>query len=609
MRLFYTMKNYYNNLSIRKKLMLIFLLISVLPMCLIQMLNYAFSTNILNTHVNKMLDASLQQAHSEVEMRLKTYYNMISDLSNDKTMVESMSHINVWGTQFHLEQRQLRNELKKVAFDQNGLLGIGIVTKNGEMTYYDSISMSVIDSYCFDLHGIRQQPIIAEAQNNPKAIYTEARSVSKPGYETKNILYLSKSLSDYRNIGRTSIGTLVLCIDESVFAGAYQKPNEEELNLTFVVDQNGNIFSSNDATLLGGTFATKTNQVSDEEIKDYMEQLGYAKASELSVKTYTAPDSNYTMINIQRENYLLNQIYSRGAWIVFLAFGTILVTVAIINYTSNNIRSAVRRIIDSMKQANTGDLSVRIKNDGNDEFAQISQNFNVMIGEMQHLMTNEKNALERKRKAEIKALEAQINPHFLYNTLDSINWIAIQNEQFEISKALKYLAIILRYSIANSNSCVTLQEELEYLKKYIYLQQNRFRYSFLCLIHIPDELQNIRIHKLLMQPLIENSIEHAFPGKTGQDRIEIKIFVKEQGTLQISVSDNGVGMDDALIEELNHFDYESDNIKSNIGIRNVISRIKIYYGENGSFKILKNPDHGICIELTIPYEEEQEGLL
>ncbi len=118
-----------------------------------------------------------------------------------------------------------------------------------------------------------------------------------------------------------------------------------------------------------------------------------------------------------------------------------------------------------------------------------------------------------REKAEIRALEAQINPHFLYNTLDTINWMAIDRGEFDISNAIGSLANILRYAITDSNGTVCIRDEIEWLKKYIYLQQFRLKNKFVRVIEVAPELLDVKIHKLLLQPFIENAIIHGFNGE------------------------------------------------------------------------------------------------
>ena len=141
-----------------------------------------------------------------------------------------------------------------------------------------------------------------------------------------------------------------------------------------------------------------------------------------------------------------------------------------------------------------------------------------MLAEIKKANQQERESMVREKNAEIRSLEAQINPHFLYNTLDTINWQAIEQQQFSISQMITKLAQILRYSIHNSNEIVTIRTELEFLKKYIYLQQQRFDYSFQCSIDADEKVEECCIHKLLLQPLVENTIIHGFPdsGRPGR---------------------------------------------------------------------------------------------
>ena len=163
------------------------------------------------------------------------------------------------------------------------------------------------------------------------------------------------------------------------------------------------------------------------------------------------------------------------------------------------------------------------------------------------------------------------------------------------------LAQILRYSIHNSNEIVTIGTELEYLKKYIYLQQQRFEYSFQCSIDLDERAQDCRIHKLLLQPLVENTIIHGFSGLSRPGEIHISIQYLDSGDISIEISDNGVGMEPEQTEAFNSFDYRSNKIETSIGVRNVITRIKLYYAERGRIHFASDAD-GTLVTIQIPAE-------
>lgn len=601
--LFDAVKKIYDNFSLRKKFFIIAIVISVLPMMVIQIINYVSATGVMRKQVDSLLAANLMQIHSNADAALETYSGIVADIGNNETVARHVAEINVWDVQFQISKRILREELKRIIFSKEGILGAALVSRNGEYAYYDAVTLSNVESFCYDFDSVRGTAMVRDALEYPEKTVIHTEKVSHPQYGDKDVIYFSKGLQDFRNLRREPIGAILLCVDERVLSDTYRPAQQAPSDLVLITDAAGTVISASHGALLGGNIYASGEGDLSLCAERYISERGLSGKRAARVKSYSGPGSGYAAIYAQVGMAALSQVYIKGIGATVAGLLFMLLAALIINRTSNNIDIAVRHIVDSMQQANRGDLDVRIDNRGKDEFAQISQSFNHTLAEMKKLIRTEREAVFNRKEAEIKALEAQINPHFLYNTLDSINWVAIENKQFEISKMLKYLAIILRYSISNSNGVVTLEEELGYLRKYVYLQQNRFKYSFLCVIRVSDEARQCRIHKLLIQPLLENSIEHAFPGKAEQDEIEIHASLLDGHRLCITVSDNGVGMPGALVEELNRFDCGADSIKSNIGVRNVVSRIKMYYGDDGGFAIRENAAGGVCITLVIPYEE------
>ncbi len=206
---------------------------------------------------------------------------------------------------------------------------------------------------------------------------------------------------------------------------------------------------------------------------------------------------------------------------IVLFFGVLCVLASLSFATATEHK--VKTIIQAMGQADQGHYDAPLAVGGTDEFAEIAHHFNDMVVRIKHSREQEREALVRQKDAEIRSLEAQINPHFLCNTLDAINWVAIEREQMHISKLLNYLAVILRHSIYHSNESVTMAEELAYLDKYVALQRERFCDAFTYHVDVDPSLMGCRIHQLLMPPLIENTIIHGFPGPTGRDRIDLTI--------------------------------------------------------------------------------------
>lgn len=245
-----------------------------------------------------------------------------------------------------------------------------------------------------------------------------------------------------------------------------------------------------------------------------------------------------------------------------------------------------------------GDFTVRIEIDKSKprEVQQIAREFNRIVTHMEQMVEHTKQVAEEQRIAELSALEAQIDPHFLYNTLDAINWKAIENEQYEISELLGALADIFRHTVQNTGGITTLGKALEWSKQYILLQSVKLGKEPELIVKVPEELQNFCMHKLLLQPFVENAVKYAFQEKEGNCVLCVEAKrIDEQ--LHIIIEDNGVGMDEELVKQLNS---TTDEMHGHVGIANVKKRLKLYYGEDAGVYFESVKGHYTRAHLFIP---------
>ena len=206
---------------------------------------------------------------------------------------------------------------------------------------------------------------------------------------------------------------------------------------------------------------------------------------------------------------------------------------------------------------------------------------------------------------EIRALEAQINPHFLYNTLDSINWMAIDKEEYEISRMVRNLGVILRYSVDKSNKMATVAEMADWLEKYVSLQRMRFNDAFTCEIHVQPGTEKLYIHKLLLQPFVENAILHGFKEIEYGGILRVDVMLSEsRNELDIIIEDNGKGIPRRIAETFNDPERACRDDKSSIGLHNAFSRMRMYYGDSASWNVSSIPEVGTVITLKIPVSEK-----
>ena len=272
---------------------------------------------------------------------------------------------------------------------------------------------------------------------------------------------------------------------------------------------------------------------------------------------------------------------------------------------TRRLTDSVNTLASGMERAQEGDLSTKIETSDTMplEMAAMATSFNEMIEKLDESGRKEKEASQRQQEAQIAALEAQINPHFLYNTLDTINWMAIERDEFDISNAINALANILRYAIKDSSAKVTIKEEMEWLKKYIFLQQFRLKDKFKCNLHVDPNLMDAPIYKLLMQPFIENAIIHGFEGEIKEPELDISIQKEDDGNrIEIVIADNGKGISQEIVDQINAGKVTQKG-RTHIGMGNVITRIRMYYKDAGKVIASSKLGEGTTIKIYVPLED------
>jgi len=266
------------------------------------------------------------------------------------------------------------------------------------------------------------------------------------------------------------------------------------------------------------------------------------------------------------------------------------------------ISRAVTRPVKALKEAcvlvEQGDLDVRVHISTKDELGKLGHTFNMMLGQLQRNLDMEIASQKRKADMQFQILQAQINPHFLYNTLDSIRWLAVMKNIGSIAEMCSSLINLLKYNLSSMNATTTLREELESVKNYITIQKFRYSDNFDFSIRVDEEALDCQVVRFILQPLVENSIVHGFEDVSEGYSICIAAFFAEE-QLHIKVIDNGAGIAPGRVEQLN----STQNMKhrfNHIGVANIRERIKLYFGEEYDVYYDSEPHVGTIAELILP---------
>ncbi len=287
---------------------------------------------------------------------------------------------------------------------------------------------------------------------------------------------------------------------------------------------------------------------------------------------------------------------------LFALLFSMLISLVIYLILSRTVTRPVRRLVSSMqefeKQAETFKYNADMSNVV--EFQTLSASFEHMVGMIQSLMEKVHNEEIILRKTELKALQAQINPHFLYNTLDSIQWMCEQDNSKDAVKMVGALAKLFRISISHGNEFITIGDELKHAESYLIIQSYRYKNQFTYSFDVDENLLNCMCNKITVQPFIENAIYHGLDRMV--DEGEIKITVKRDGEdILIIIADNGLGMTE---EQCRKILEKGRSDSRGIGVKNVDDRLKIYFGKHYGIKIESELDVGTTVTVRIPTIEK-----
>lgn len=287
-------------------------------------------------------------------------------------------------------------------------------------------------------------------------------------------------------------------------------------------------------------------------------------------------------------------------FIIFVILLILFLLVLINYYISSRITNPIHALEKSVGELEDGNLEAEISIKGSYEIQHLGRSITTMAQQIQVLMKDIVAEHESKRKSEFDTLQSQINPHFLYNTLDIIVWMIENEQKSEAVKVVTALARFFRISLSRGKSIIRVGDELEHVRNYLMIQHMRFKNKFTYRIEAAEEVLELASLKLMLQPLVENAIYHGMEFMDGDGEIFIQVSQKGDELLFL-VEDNGLGMRPEQVERLfTDTAYEPSRRGSGIGVRNVNERIRLYFGENYGLEIDSEPDEGTRIYIHLP---------
>lgn len=427
------------------------------------------------------------------------------------------------------------------------------------------------------------------------------------GISTRYYFSLVRNIIDFNTL--ENYGTLVVDVEEVLLRQAYENLSSTGGDV-FIATSDGQVISHHDPLKIGTTLETAAYA---ETLFDGLNlwrtpygQLNYAIDNEDYFAFYSKIETNdWLIVKTISKDALYGEIDRIQA--IFLLGGLIYSVLMIILLLGMSVQytDPMISIIKDLKRVEKGDLSARTDVHTNNELRQLGEGVNNMIAEMEVLIDRLVQEERQKREVELEALHAQINPHFLYNTLNTIKWMAKIQGADTVASAIVSLVKLLRVSINISTDFISLGEEIEYIRNYVVIQKLRFNESFEIVVDVPNDLYTLQIPKLILQPIIENSLIH---GMDETVSLTIRVTAQvEHDQLILQVSDNGAGMSDQKVSQIMAA-LTSVNALSKAGLNNVSQRIKLYCGDAFGLELLTKEGEGTTVVVRLPVKASQENL-
>ena len=452
---------------------------------------------------------------------------------------------------------------------------------------------------------VKKQSWFMRAHKTPENLHFSQSHVQNIFTDSNNRYYWVLSLSrgvELTTNGEVSKGILLVDMNFSGIKQLFTKVNSSDISYIYLVDRNGEIIYHPRQNLIFSNLYQENHYAAakyDDGIHKE-EFLGTNRTVIVKTVGYTG----WKIVSVIPEE-TMHQKWNQTSviWMTVLAI-SILILVFVNQYLSARIVQPLKRLEDSVKELEL-EYPEKIYVGGSEEIRHLGYTIRSMVEQMRKLMDDIVKQQEEKRKNELDALQSQINPHFLYNTLDSIIWMVESERYEEAIDMVTALANLFRISLSKGKTIITIKEEFNHAINYSNIQKVRFKNKFEVSFMLDEKIEKYLTIKLIIQPLLENAIYYGMEALDGDGEILVQGYERD-GDIYIDVIDNGIGMPKETVEHLlTDGQYERKH-GSGIGLKNVDQRIKLYFGKEYGLEIKSEPDVGTRVRIHLPKKLEVE---
>lgn len=581
--------------SLQYKILIFSLVLILIPIFIIGFFSYRESLKIVQQKVSISNMNTVRQVGERIEFIFQDVHDMTLFLIQNNDVREF----------FKLEDnpKEENNEANNEAKKTNLYNELSYLTSS--KPYINSIYFKGFNGISMDTRNAAN-PIDKDTETmiiklKGGYVWNSGKIVNYNGTET-NVFFIIRVINDI-NMTSNKLAIMRINISEEDLSNIYSDKIFGKQDDFLIIDSQNRIVSSIDKNRLGQQFDLDmaNNRAYDSKEGYFQSKLN---GQDYLVTYYNIESVNYRLISLVPLSELLKENRVIQEFVLKVAGISFLVCVLCALLFSLKVLGPLKKIRMQMKMVENENFDVQVSINGNDEIAMLGRSFNKMSAKLKELINQVYIIRIKQKEAELAALQAQVNPHFLYNALDTIYWMGRMEKAFETSKLVEALAKLFRLSLNSGREITLLRDEMEHLSNYMIIQKKRYGDSISFEMEVEDGLLDCQVIKLILQPLVENAINHGIDKKDGKGNISVLIRKAAQNLIY-EIRDDGIGVD---VNEINRLLKDTGNSNRGFGIKNVNDRLKLYFGEQYGITFLSETGQGTTVTVVQPYTEGGSGI-
>jgi len=579
------------NKSIGNKLAFYFFLVILLPIITISLLGNLLYKNSITNQQDENIKQMVRQISNNIDFYIKDTENIINYLSEDPRILKFLNNKDFSDD---VDSKDVQAEVSKAIYSFTSfhpeIAGIVIVNQN------DVFISDVMSRISRD--PLTNEKWYMQASKNPNTMHLFSKPVGRNinnifQYSADEVVSMSKAIID-KETGKC-IGVILIDMKLDIIKSVIEYIKPAKTGFVYIVDSNGEIVYSPVNEIV---YRIKDEWIDNSSDKILIKRI---KDNDYEIIHKNSAYTGWRTVEVFPLSESLKVINSLAYYSTLIALITLFIAEMLAIFFTKSIVKPISKLKGLMKKTEEGDFDVVFNSKYNDEIGELGSAFNNMVREIKNLINLVQIEGKKKRKAEINILHAQIKPHFIYNTLDTIQWMAEEHEAQDIVDIVGSLTNLLRIGLSSGAEIIKISQEIKHVESYLLIQKIRYEDKLNYEINIREEILDFSVIKLILQPLVENAIYHGIKEKRGSGYIKIKGEIKNE-RIYFTIEDNGIGIKEEKLIEINEMLRGKiiSNTVVGYGIFNVNEKIKLTYGEEFGLEYHSIYGQGTTVALWHP---------